>query len=247
MKTHKSSNYHPLCAIKWRKGDDFLRRHRNSGEFIFACLIVAGFALLISYGINTKLEPMITEMGASKVIYAAKAAMNEAVTELMTNGTVNYDKIVSFEKDDNGGITAVKTDVAEINNLKAETTEAVLERIGNISVEELAVPVGNLLAVDYLSGIGPEIPVKIIAVRTAAVDFVNDFSTAGINQTVHRIYLNFDVEITILAAGKKSAVEASSMFCIAETVVVGTVPESYTYFSETETANDAMEKYFNFT
>ena len=108
-------------------------------------------------------------------------------------------------------------------------------------------PVGNLLAVDYLSGIGPEIPVKIIAVRTAAVDFVNDFGTAGINQTVHRIYLNFDVEITILAAGKKSTVEAASMFCSAETVVVGTVPESYTYFSETDTADEAIEKHFNFS
>lgn len=225
----------------------FLRRRRNGGGFVFVCLIVAGFALLLSYGINTKLEPLITEMGASKVIYAAKAAMNEAVTELMTDGTVNYDAIVSFEKNDSGSITAVKTDVAEINNLKAEATEAVLERIGNISVEELSVPVGNLMAVDYLSGIGPEIPVRIIAVRTAAVDFVNDFRTAGINQTVHRIYLNFDVEITILAAGKKSEVEASSMFCIAETVVVGTVPESYTYFSETDTTEDAVEKYFNFS
>lgn len=223
-----------------------MRKRRNGGGFILGCLIVAGFALLLSYAVNVKLEPLITEIGASKVIYAAKAAMNEAVTELMSDGAINYDAIVSFEKNDSGSITAVKTDVSEINRLKAEATEAVLERIGNITVEELAIPTGNLFAVDFMSGIGPEIPVRIIAVRTAGVDFVNDFSTAGINQTVHRIYLNFDIEITILAAGKKSTVEAASMFCIAETVVVGMVPESYTYFSETDTAEEAIEKYFNF-
>ena len=224
-----------------------MRRSGNGAGLIFVCLIIAGAALLLSHGINAKLEPLINEIGAAKVIYAAKAAMNQAVTELMTDGTIKYDNIVSFEKSESGSITAVKTDVAEINRLKAEATETVLGKIGNITVEDLSIPAGNLFAVDFLSGIGPQIPVKIIAVRTAAVDFVNDFQTAGINQTIHRIYLNFDVEITILAAGKKSTVEASSMFCIAETVVVGSVPESYTYFSETATAEEAVEKYFNFS
>ena len=210
-------------------------------------LFAAAVGLLITHGANTKLEPLIVEIGASKVRFAAKEAMNSTVTGLMEDGTINYDQIVSFEKNDTGSITAVKTDMARINKLKASAAEKVLEAIGNITVEELSVPLGNLFALDFLSGMGPDIPVRIIAVKTAAVDFVNDFQTEGINQTVHRIYLNFDIEITVLAAGKKSEVETSSMFCIAETVVVGAVPESYTYFSEAETAEDAVEKYFNFS
>ncbi len=223
-----------------------MRRRGSGWGIVFICLIVAGVALLISGLINAKLTPLLAQIGQAQVAYAAKDAMNQAVSQLADEGGLNYDAIVSFEKDDSGAITAVKTDVAQINRLKTMATEAVLEKIGCISVDEISIPVGNLLALDFLSGMGPEIPVKIIGVKTAAVDFANDFESAGINQTIHRIYLNCDVEITVLIGGKTGTVQTQSMFCVAETVIVGAVPESYTYFSETDSAQDAMDKYFNF-
>lgn len=223
-----------------------LKRKRRERKLVLICLIVMGWALILNYLFNTRIGPQIVELASSGVKFAAKNAINNAVTELMNEDGLSYSDIVSFEKTDNGEISALKTNMAELNRVKTALTGRVLENVMNISVEEIAIPLGSLTSTEFLSARGPDIPVKIVTARTVAVDFLNDFTDAGINQTIHRIYVDISMEMTIMSAGRTVTVEVSSQYCLAETVIVGGVPDSYTYFSEVDSAEEAAENYFNF-
>lgn len=223
-----------------------LKRKRRERKLVLICLIVMGWALILNYLFNTRIGPQIVELASSGVKFAAKNAINNAVTELMNEDGLSYSDIVSFEKTDNGEISALKTNMAELNRVKTALTGRVLENVMNISVEEIAIPLGSLTSTEFLSARGPDIPVKIVTARTVAVDFLNDFTDAGINQTIHRIYVDISMEMSIMSAGRTVTVEVSSQYCLAETVIVGGVPDSYTYFSEVDSAEEAAENYFNF-
>lgn len=223
-----------------------LKRKRRERKLILICLIMTGWVLILSYLFNSRIGPQIVELASSGVKFAAKNAINSAVTELMDEDGLSYSDIISFEKTDNGEISALKTNMAELNRAKTALTGRVLESVMNISVEEIAIPLGSLTSTEFLSARGPDIPVKIVTARTVAVDFLNDFTDAGINQTIHRIYADISMEMTIMSAGRTVTVEVSSQYCLAETVIVGGVPDSYTYFSEVDSAEEAAENYFNF-
>ena len=116
----------------------------------------------------------------------------------------------------------------------------VLERLGQVSASELAVPLGTLTGSPLLAGRGPKLTVKMETMGTAAATFRDKFTAAGINQTKHQILLDVDVYVTILLPGITTYTKVSNEISVAETVIVGSVPQTYTYFSTTE---DKIEDY----
>ena len=163
-----------------------------------------------------------------------------AVNETVYRGDVDYDRLISFEKDNEGRITAVKSNMAEFNRLQTAVADDVLERLGQVSASELAVPLGTLTGSPLLAGRGPKLTVKMETMGTAAAAFRDKFTAAGINQTKHQILLDVDVYVTILLPGITTYTKVSNEISVAETVLVGSVPQTYTYFSTTE---DKIEDY----
>ena len=130
--------------------------------------------------------------------------------------------------------------MAEFNRLQTAVADDVLERLGQVSASELAVPLGTLTGSPLLAGRGPKLTVKMETMGTAAAAFRDKFTAAGINQTKHQILLDVDVYVTILLPGITTYTKVSNEISVAETVIVGSVPQTYTYFSTTE---DKIEDY----
>lgn len=209
------------------------RRNPTSGRGLIVLLIITAVALLLTYAVNAKLNPIITQAALSLVENVATRAINEAVYEKIEEGSIDYDKLIYFEKNTSGEITALKTNMSEVNKVKTSLTNLVMERISDTNVSELSIPLGNILSSDFFSGRGPSIPIKIVSINTANANFSNQFSEAGINQTRHQIYMTLEVNVTILLSGRTSSTTVSSEVCIAETIIVGSVPQNYTYFDTT--------------
>ena len=94
-------------------------------------------------------------------------------------------------------------------------------------MDELGIPLGNIFLPELLSGRGPLLPVKIISVSSSDAKFMNRFSEAGINQTLHQIVIEVILAATALTPVGTTTVQVSSQVVVAETVIVGTVPNSY--------------------
>ena len=76
-------------------------------------------------------------------------------------------------------------------------------------------------------GRGPDVPVQIIVLTSSRVEFNNSIVTAGINQTKHQINLEVIVDIDILIPWESQSAEVVTEVMIADTIIVGKVPETY--------------------
>lgn len=177
--------------------------------------------------VRMRLAPMAQRLVETQVSNQASDAINEAIAEQIAAGRLEYENIVTVEKDQTGAVTAIRTNMERINLLKTGILKCIDEKLSNLSVEEMRVPLGSVLLPELLSGRGPGMPVRVLAVRTSDAAFRNDFSAAGINQTRHSIYIDIQVTVTVLTWSGTFDVTADASVAAAETVIVGTVPTTY--------------------
>lgn len=205
---------------------------------------IAILALLIL--LLAHLRPVLTSMASARVSNSVNRIVAAAVEEAIQRGDINYEAFVTFEKDATGRVTALRSNVAEVNRMQSAISEEILHRLSEVSTSELRIPIGTLTGSALLSGRGPYITVRMQAVGSASAVFRNEFSAAGINQTRHQILLEVDVYMSILLPGIRTSTTVANEIAVAETVIVGSVPESYTYFSASaENALDYAEDLIN--
>lgn len=177
------------------------------------------------------LKPVMTSMATARVSNLVNRIVSAAVNEAVENGNIDYQNFVIFEKDETGHITALRSNVAEVNRMQGQITDEILHRLSEVATSELEIPLGTLTGSALLAGRGPSLFVRMQAVGSASAAFRNQFTAAGINQTRHQIFLDVDVYMSILLPGMKTSTKVSNEIAVAETVIVGGVPDTYTYFS----------------
>lgn len=186
------------------------------------------------------LKPVMTSMATARVSNLVNRIVSAAVNEAVENGDIDYQNFVIFEKDETGHITALRSNVAEVNRMQGQITDEILHRLSEVATSELEIPLGTLTGSALLAGRGPSLFVRMQAVGSASAAFRNQFTAAGINQTRHQIFLDVDVYMSILLPGMKTSTKVSNEIAVAETVIVGGVPDTYTYFS---TMPDEIRQY----
>lgn len=199
------------------------QRNRLRRIFAIVLLLIVGLTLLF----RLRLAPMAERLMATQVDNQASDAINAAIAEQIAGGEIDYSRMITVEKDAQGNVTALRTNIAEINRLKTSVLQRVDAKLQNLSMEELGVPIGSIVLPELLSGRGPKIPVRVLAVRTSDAVFRSSFTGAGINQTKHSITIDVHVVITILTWTGTQEISVDSAVVAAETVIVGTVPTTY--------------------
>lgn len=182
------------------------------------CLFLAGAAMFLK-----NISCQIAVSDASDIV---TQQINNAVAEIMAEGNYVGDYFVTFEKTESGEVTAISSNMAKINALSAEILDRVVGATENHTLT-VKIPAGNLTGVSLLMGRGPDVPVQIIVLTSSRVEFNNSIVTAGINQTKHQINLEVIVDIDILIPWESESAQVITEVMIADTVIVGKVPETY--------------------
>lgn len=225
-------------ALKRRK----LRRGRRRAPALL--LLAAGIALLwLVVAVYRQFMPMLTSLAEAEANNRVAAIINNAIAERIAAGELKYSDIVSIEKDDNGAVAAITTDVAKVNRLKAEITADVISAFAGDIGAEISIPIGSLTGIKLLSGKGPGLPIEIVSAAEVNTELVNRFSTAGINQTCHQIIVRVNTGVSMMVPGKTIFSQFSAEVAAAETVIIGQVPESYTFFEADEKWDESLEQY----
>ena len=200
---------------------------RRLQRFMIKSLLVVLVLLVVLALLRSRLYPVIRSLAETQVKNTASDLINDAIAEQIAAGNIQYDRIVYFEKDLNGRITALKTNIGEINRLKTDVLNIINDEILSTDESSLGVAIGSLFLPEFLSGKGPKLPVKILVIRNSEADFYSDFSAAGINQTLHKLNMEVFLDVTVLVLGSTAEFTISSHMVVAETVIVGDVPETY--------------------
>ena len=204
---------------------DGMRRKLNL--FLIRILLLLLVLLVVLALVRSRVYPVFRSLAETQVKNTASDLINDAIAGQIEAGNIQYDRIVYFEKDLNGRITALKTNIGEINRLKTDVLNIINDEILSTDEDSLGVALGSLFLPEFLSGKGPKLPVKILVIRNSEADFYSDFSEAGINQTLHKLNMEVFLDVTVLVLGSTTDFTISSHMVVAETVIVGDVPETY--------------------
>ena len=193
----------------------------------FSILLMCAVVLALFLMFRGRYRTVIQDLAKTQVMNSTSDLTNDAISRQIEEGSIRYDRIVFFEKDVNGRITALKTNIGEINRLKTDILGIINEEILALDTSDIGIPLGSLFLPELLSGKGPVIPVRILSIRNSDATFSSDFSQAGINQTIHQVIMEVSVDVAILVLGETDSFTVTSQVVVAQTVIVGEVPDTF--------------------
>ena len=201
-----------------------VRRIRNLFRLLFLLLVLFFAVFLMLRG---KYRDLIRDLAEVQVKNTTSDLTNDAIARQIAEGIIQYDRIVYFEKDLDGKITALKTNMSEINRLKTDILNIINDEILSLDTSDIGIPIGSLFFPEFFSGRGPSIPVHILSIRNSDANFVSDFTQAGINQTLHQLTMEVSVDVAVLVLAQTDSFTITSEVAVAETVIVGDVPGTF--------------------
>lgn len=213
----------PRCTYTGPSGPGRPPRLHSAG--ILLLIFLTGILLFFASA-ALFLKDLSTQIAVSDASDVVTLRINNAIAEIMKSGDYDGDYFVTFEKNDSGEVTAISSNMARINALSAMILDKVVGATESHTLT-VEIPVGNLTGVSLLMGRGPKVPVQIIVLTSSRVEFNNSIVTAGINQTKHQINLEVIVDIDVLIPWDTESTQVVTEVLIADTIVVGQVPETY--------------------
>ncbi|MFW6022209.1 MAG: sporulation protein YunB [Halanaerobiaceae bacterium] len=184
------------------------------------------FLLSVFYIIHNTITPVYFSLAEVKVQKIVNRAINEAVDEEVE--MIKYQDIIEYVYNDQGEIVMMQPNIKYINLFTSNISMGIQERLENISREEVSVPLTSILGIDLLAAYGPDMNMKIVPSGfTVPPEIVDSFTSAGINQTRHKIYLNVKVKIKMIVPFNSKLTEVKADVPVTEVVILGRVPEVY--------------------
>ena len=204
--------------------DNESKAKRYRKKIIKLIIIVIIITLLLKL-IFYYFEPIFEAMCEEKVKSIATIITNQQSTIVMNK--YQYEELYTIEKDSNGNIVIIKSNVVPVNNMISELTENIQNEFDKIENQKVNIALGNLSGIYFLAGTGPEIPIEVSITGTVDTEVKSEFIAQGINQTLHRVYVDFECNMQIVTPLKKYSKKITNQVIVAEHVIVGNIPNSY--------------------
>lgn len=197
---------------------------RQLFKVVITIVVIAIIALVF---FRIKYHETIRSLAETQLKNTTSDLINDAIDAQIDIGNIQYDRIVYFEKDLNGKITALKTNMSEVNRLKTSILNLINDEILAMDTANLGIPLGSLVLPEVMSGRGPQIPIQIMSISNSDASFDSYFTEAGINQTLQKLTMTVSVDVSILVLGRTENFTVTSEVVVAETIIVGQVPDTF--------------------
>lgn len=184
-----------------------------------ACLLIRAF--------NTALRPQLLVFTEAQVRNHLNQLSSQVVSQVMQDQGLTYSELVVLRTGQGGEVTTMSVDSQKLNLLRAQVMERITEQILALDTTDLGIPLGLLTGIDILSAAGPKLPVRVTSVASATGLFRNEFTNAGINQTLHRIVLDVTITARFLLPVGITETAVTIPVYITEAIVIGQVPQTY--------------------
>ena len=215
----------------------FSNNQKNNKKIkaIIVLLTIIVFIVIIQRAIS----PVFYNLCEDRAKSIATVVSNEQATEVMKD--YSYNNIYEIEKDKEGNVTMIKSDIFVINEITSDIAVRIQNKINEKGKDDIGIALGTFTGSKLLSGRGPNINIRISTIGNVETDLKSEFQAQGINQTLHRIYLQVKCEIIILTPFKNIRDTITNQVLLAENVIVGNIPDTFYNFNGTNEENTALE------
>ncbi len=187
-------------------------------------ILILMFVSIITVWLDSQMRPLVKSISATQAQIVSTSVINHVVADELSRLDINYSDIVNIQKDGEGKVLAISTDMKKVNSLKSMITISIQEKIVKMGKRKIRIPLGTFTGTEILNGRGPKIPISVSMSGSVITDFKSEFLSAGINQTKHRLCLDVSTEVFALIPGYPVNTAVNTSVLIAETIIVGEVP-----------------------
>ncbi len=199
---------------------------------VFICLLIilAIFTFCTIYFRNNVVAT-IMDSSIAQVRAIATNSVNIAASSVLNDG-ITYDQLFEVVKDNDGNVTMIKANSPQINKIAREIANLAQANLDSLGTQTLEIAAGTFTGIALLTGFGPDVTIKIVPIGTANCDFVSFLQPAGINQTLHKIYIDVYADIDIITPLDDPQVQVKAEILVCENLIIGKVPETYLNMSD---------------
>ena len=187
-------------------------------------IIIIASVSIIAVLLDRQMRPLIKSVVFSQAQTVSTNVINQVVSDELSRLDIDYSDIVDIQKDADGKILAVSTDMKKVNSLKSLIALSIQNKISAEEEQKAKIPLGTFTGTEILNGRGPKIPINVSLSESVIMDFKSEFVSAGINQTKHKLYLDVSSEVLAFIPGYPVNTVVKTSILIAETIIVGEVP-----------------------
>ena len=200
-------------------------RRRIALFCLLLCLVLIGGGVLLA---ERNLTRVVLSLAQAQARAMAVRILNEAASELLATGDVAYDALMHVTTDEAGQVRLIQANTPEMNRLAARVSLLSQQKLQSAGDQAVQIPLGSALGLTLFAGAGPKIEVRVLPVGSVHAGFHTDFQTAGINQTRHRVTLTLTAQVQLVIPTGAETVEATTQVAMAESIIVGEVPDTFT-------------------
>ncbi|HQE67434.1 MAG TPA: sporulation protein YunB [Bacillota bacterium] len=195
-------------------------------KFFLSFVLLIIISIYSYYIVEKNIRPTILAMSEINARLIATQAINEAVrSKIATN---SFNQLIDYKTDNNGRISLIQANSAQMTKLAAETSIEILNEIKEIGITELKIPMSSIFGSQLFANTGPVIGVNIRPAGSVNVDFFTDFEESGINQTRLKIYLTVKTDVQIVVPLGSNKIDVTTHIPVSETIIVSEVSEGKT-------------------
>ncbi len=193
---------------------------------VIAILVFVGIFIFCSVYFRNNVVPTVMGSSIAQVRAITTNAVNLAATTVINDG-ITYDDLFDIVYDNEGNVAMINTNSPSINSIAREIANLAQANLDSLGVQEISIAVGTFTGFALLTGFGPDVTIKIVPIGTANCDFVSFFQSAGINQTLHKIYIDVYADVNIITPIDEPTIQVKAEILVCENLIVGKIPEIY--------------------
>ena len=175
---------------------------------------------------RANIVPTVMDSSVAQMRAITTNAVNIAATSVLNDG-LTYDQLFEIEKDKDGKIAMIKANSPQINKIAREIANLAQANLDSLGTQEIQISAGTFTGLALLMGFGPDVTIKITPIGTATCDFVSYFQSAGINQTLHKIYIDVYADVSIVTPIDQPTIQVKAEVLVCENMIVGEIPDTY--------------------
>ena len=212
----------------YQTGYRYRRYKKHSGRkkwIILAAVLAAVIGVFVFFHKNV--VGMLYSLSEATVRAAATEAVNDAVSQTLRWNNVDYNKLVTVTRGEDDRVLSLEADAQSVNLLARQTVTLSMANLSEACGEGVKVPIGVFTGIEFLAGFGPRVTFQIIPIGSVSCDFRSSFDTAGLNQTLHSIYMDVTAAVSVVMPSKTEEISVVTQVLICESVIVGEIPDAY--------------------
>ncbi len=212
-----------------------IRKHKK----IISIIIIVIVLLLFFNTILRAVTPIFESLAKDAAKSISTEVTNEETSKIM--GKYNYDNFFNIEKDANGKIQMISANVLKINQITSDIALNIQNSLRNDNEKNISIAVGSLTGIKLFSGFGPKINIKLNSVGNVETNLRSEFIAQGVNQTIHRVYMDITSTVNILTPFSTLSENITNQVLILENIILGEIPLNYYNFDGIKNSNQALE------